>query len=562
MIILRRLVFCCLFSPVLLLQQLQLHVVLVNGQQDEYQCQRFSGSLSVAGASSVQRLMDAWVEAYQRTCDDGSTVIDDSSVFRIEGGGVGRGAQRVCGTAPSLIGDTTNNSNGDDEGETGSDDVDIAGLTRSLNSGEATVQEGTDYLYDCVRSTRSIIQVRRKLWIRVRVKLASSYVPVVHLYMAFSILTLCSLTMMQQVEVASEGISIATKLDGDAATCISILGGLTTDQLRWIFSSYDDAQLQQAGWDPTSVPNSDSNLDTHLWSEINSLCPSTEIQIAIPETTSILFRELIFSGVDEDFARHRNNTLSDATSNKELVDFIVDHGNAMTYFELAYVIDDIDQEVISLAPIFNEDEQEYLKPSAASFEANTYPLLRRLYLAMLNEESSLESTRVLLDFGLFSSQGIDATKSVGLWPIHRWEKILMATRAQTANGVPLADIQDYCLIPVEADAANADAAEIHIAGSSTVYPVAQIWSSIYQIGCPWTTFVVEGGGSSVGAGRVCGDPERGTPVDIGDMSRPWKDSEAEVSPNGYLYQCLAPGDPSRAAVQIDVAIDGLTVAGT
>jgi len=300
------------------------------------------------------------------------------------------------------------------------------------------------------------------------------------------------------------------------------------------------------------VPNSDKNLDTHLWSEIDSLCPATEIQIGIPNETSLLFKELLFTGVDEDFARHRNNTLSNATSNEELVDYIMEHGNAMTYFELAYVISSIDQEVISLAPIFNPDEEEYLKPSAASFEANTYPLLRRLRLAMFNDETSLESTRVLLDFGLFSEAGNNATKSVGLWPIDRWEKILMATRVQSANGVAIADIEEYC-----SDAGDA----ISIAGSSTVYPVARLWSSIYQIGCPGNVVAVEGGGSSVGAGRVCGNPEHGDPIDIGDMSRHWKDSEATVSSNGFLYQCLEPGDATRSAIQIDVAIDGLTVAG-
>ena len=69
---------------------------------------------------------------------------------------------------------------------------------------------------------------------------------------------------------------------------------------------------------------------------------------------------------------------------------------------------------------------------------------------------------------------------------------------------------------------------------------------------------VEGGGSSNGAGRVCGEEERGTPVDIGDMSREWKDTEA-VERDGYVYECLV-GDTTRSAIQVDVAIDGLTVA--
>jgi len=36
---------------------------------------------------------------------------------------------------------------------------------------------------------------------------------------------------------------------------------------------------------------------------------------------------------------------------------------------------------------------------------------------------------------------------------------------------------------------------------------------------------VEGGGRSAGAGRVCANPDKGTPVDIGDTSRDWKASD-------------------------------------
>jgi ABC-type phosphate transport system substrate-binding protein len=83
-------------------------------------------------------------------------------------------------------------------------------------------------------------------------------------------------------------------------------------------------------------------------------------------------------------------------------------------------------------------------------------------------------------------------------------------------------------------------------------------SEIYKIACR-VDMTVEGGGSSVGAGRVCGNLERGLPVDIGDMSREWKSKEAEVHKNEFVYKCLL-GDTDRSAIQLPVAIDGLTVA--
>ena len=63
--------------------------------------------------------------------------------------------------------------------------------------------------------------------------------------------------------------------------------------------------------------------------------------------------------------------------------------------------------------------------------------------------------------------------------------------------------------------------------------------------------VVEAGGSSDGAGRVCNNTERGTEVDIGNMSREWKDSEAATT-DGYTFDCVA-GSASRHAIQVDVS---------
>jgi ABC-type phosphate transport system substrate-binding protein len=97
-----------------------------------------------------------------------------------------------------------------------------------------------------------------------------------------------------------------------------------------------------------------------------------------------------------------------------------------------------------------------------------------------------------------------------------------------------------------------------IAGSSTVLPIAMLWAEGYSAICTGTEITVESGGSSAGAARVCADETSGTPVEIGDMSRPWKDTEATAAGDG-VYNCVV-GDTSRSAIQIDVAIDGLSVA--
>jgi len=131
-------------------------ITVVNGQDQnaDFQCQAIPGSISVAGASSVESLLNAWAEAYTTACADEIVAASKDTLFRIEGGGASQGAQRVCGTAAASL------ATGSDTDASNITDVDIAGLTRSLNSGEATVQEGSDYLYTCERSTRSLIQVR------------------------------------------------------------------------------------------------------------------------------------------------------------------------------------------------------------------------------------------------------------------------------------------------------------------------------------------------------------------------------------------------------------------
>ncbi len=62
---------------------------------------------------------------------------------------------------------------------------------------------------------------------------------------------------------------MATSKDGVAAQCLKLLGGgLSKDQLRWMYSSLSVNELIAEGWDPSSVPFLDEDDDTHLWSEM------------------------------------------------------------------------------------------------------------------------------------------------------------------------------------------------------------------------------------------------------------------------------------------------------
>lgn len=111
-----------------------------------------------------------------------------------------------------------------------------------------------------------------------------------------------------QVEVAIDGLSVVTAKQGTAKECIDILGGLTKDQLRWIYSNLDAAELRADGWDEDSVPFLDSDDSTHLWSELSDECAETEILIAGADDLSGTFdymSEFLFSVDDETFDRDR-----------------------------------------------------------------------------------------------------------------------------------------------------------------------------------------------------------------------------------------------------------------
>ena len=98
-----------------------------------------------------------------------------------------------------------------------------------------------------------------------------------------------------------------------------------------------------------------------------------------------------------------------------------------------------------------------------------------------------------------------------------------------------------------------------IAGSSTVEPIAIAWAAGYKAACPGITINVEGGGSSVGARRVCNLTSAGTAIDIGNMSREWTATEVNATATPRKLLCNI-GTKDRVVTQIDVAIDGLTVA--
>ena len=106
----------------------------------------------------------------------------------------------------------------------------------------------------------------------------------------------------------------------------------------------------------------------------------------------------------------------------------------------------------------------------------------------------------------------------------------------------------------DGDTEDVEQKTINIAGSSTVFPVASAWGQAYSNANDDYTVTVAGGGSGAGASKVCSTDADS--VNIGDMSRGWKDSEASVGADGYTYSCA---NSDVTVTQLVVAIDGLSV---
>ena len=416
------------------------------------------------------------------------------NVITLEPGGSDEGAARVCGNPAQ------------------GSSVQIGGMSRDWKQSESTTQNG--WYHSCIfpgDSTRSVIQV----------------------------------------DVAIDGLAVTTAKGGVADTCIKALGGLSLDQLRWIFSKYNDEKLEENGWNSKATPNSDNNDATHLWSEFldDSACPDVQIRIAghVPDSGSYeYFEEKVFidSNNGEGFDLVRPFGYFNSENNKELVDYVTENTEAITYFSFAEYTDFTD--VLVAAAIVNGDEQ-YIVPLPRTIQDGTYnPLSRRIFMNVLDTERDLAHIQPFFNFG-FSNEGSFLVESIGFSPIPLWERTVMNTRLKTEGFPVLNDIK--CGPPGR---------NITLSGSTTLLSVARPWAAVFKMACD-IDINIDSGESLSGAGRVCADLGSGRPVDVSDMSRGWQESD-ESAVNEYKYQCQSPGDTSRPVIQIEVASDGVVVA--
>mmetsp|Transcript_19896 Transcript_19896/g.37722 ORF Transcript_19896/g.37722 Transcript_19896/m.37722 type:complete len:741 (-) Transcript_19896:63-2285(-) len=203
-----------------------------------------------------------------------------------------------------------------------------------------------------------------------------------------------------QVEVAKDGLTVVVPKEGAAERCIQVLGGLTHDQLRWIYSSYSDQDLHAAGWDSTSLKNSDGNPETHLWSELDPRCESVEIRLSgdyLDGDAFAIFADKVLDHMDrgETVGQDRASGYF-AQDSLELLVYLLKYKGGISFVSYHHYHEN--EELFMAVPLQNS-EGDFVMPSEQSIVDESYPITRSLYMNLLNNEASLSHTIPLLKFG-------------------------------------------------------------------------------------------------------------------------------------------------------------------
>jgi len=275
---------------------------------------------------------------------------------RLEGGRSSDGARLVCSSR--------------DSGE----HVDVGMMSRDFNPDtEAKPREKTPFVYDCLgdQSTSAI-----------------------------------------QVEVGIDGIVISLAIGSEGEECVRHLGGLTMDQLRWMYSSYNDTELENSGWDPSCLSNNDFDSSTHLWSEIDPRCADTEIELVGDKRgegifTGFLEMVLLDFSNGETVADKRPSPYVEAYGADALIYLLSGRKGAVGFG--GYHFYAAHEDVLWAVPVAHRAIGPFVEPSETSIGDQTYPISRQMFLAVENHPDVLKKVIPFVKFGYDHPEFIRST---------------------------------------------------------------------------------------------------------------------------------------------------------
>lgn len=356
--------------------------VLLPATGEEIECGP-PGTFNLAGSPTVFLVAFEWAKAYMAACNQ--------TIINIESGGSTTGIARLCAVP------------GDWQGP-----VDVANSARKWRPDEGLPSSSDPYIHECLKGDTA----RSGL----------------------------------EIDIVLDGITIVTAEGGASSKCVETLGGLTIEQLRWIFSNYTDSELQDTNWDPSAIPNSDNDESTKLWSELDASCPETMIKIAGPDDQSgtyeyfaeqvrtslekvrnrikgcgIFFSlskiECNFVEFSQIFKDAKNGEIFDAerpyffSSNIDtIINYVKQNEDAIGIVGHAYYYENKD--TLNAVPIENA-QGDYVYPTNITMGDFSYnPLTRTLFMNLLYNSEILPKVVPFVNFA-FSDKGEEIVRNLG-----------------------------------------------------------------------------------------------------------------------------------------------------
>jgi len=337
----------------------------------------FDGDLTAAGSTTVYPVAVQWAASYLELCP-GTNVTVDWELF-----GSTTGAKRVCavsGYKPIEIATMTRLFK----------DPSVAQVGYNVTDAEGILQPD-GYTYKCVigDTSRSVA-----------------------VFPAFY-----------------DAVVLIVKSDSAVADCIKTLGGgLTMDQIRWLFSNFTEAQLKASKWSAESLTNSDGSDKTHLWSELDSSCPDIEVETAGTDTVGRLsgeaeyFQRSFFPGFKGgpplySSAEGLRSSYESHIDHHEVNSHILETDGAIAFNSYQTALSAVDSGVM-LVPIKASSSAAYISPTTETIQDLSYqPLSRLAYMNLLTSDcTALSNGLDYLEYA-FSPDGqkeIPATYGVPL----------------------------------------------------------------------------------------------------------------------------------------------------
>ena len=240
---------------------------------------------------------------------------------------------------------------------------------------------------------------------------------------------------LAQIEFALDALVFATTNNGTAHDCIDTLGGsLTLDQLRWMFSSLSTDELIMTGWDSSSIPNTDGDDGTFLWSELDKTCKAEEIVLGFyhrsegeedgmgtaQDELMEFFASTVFVEANETFRADSSLLLVSSDTLQALPAMVV-----ATTFSV------VTREALpwSLVGIKNETNGTAIQPTTSTIQSRTYsPFLLPVYLNFLSEVISFRFDNFVSTF-LLTLNGRRVAQTLGYVPLSESDEAAMQERA-------------------------------------------------------------------------------------------------------------------------------------